>query len=179
MRRLATAFLITAGLLGGCSVAPPQAISGADALGVRLSTMEELVDWIDETAGDCAEVTTREVGELRDFVGADMAARLAPFVAEWATCRVSTDFPMVGLVLFSGDQQRKFQESWSAAMAAGEVADGPTFAFGNGFAVSQGYLGTAKLGLFYFRCDYLDPKVHQVAADVDGCVFANPEHAAH
>jgi hypothetical protein len=84
---------------------------------------------------------------------------------------------MVGLILFSGDQQRKFQESWSAAMTAGELDDGPSLAFGNGFAVSQGYLGTAKLGLFYFRCDYTEPRVHQVASDVPGCVFANPEHS--
>jgi hypothetical protein len=171
--------LITAGLLGGCSVAPPQAISGADALGARLTTMDELVDWIDDMAGDCTDVTNRDIGELNSFVGPEAAARFAPYVAEWATCRVSPEFPMVGLILFSGDQQRKFQESWHAAMTAGEIDDGPTFAFGNGFAVSQGYLGTAKLGLFYFRCDYLDPKVHQIAADVEGCVFANPEHMNH
>lgn len=179
MRRLATALLISAGMLAGCSVPAPTATRGTDSLGARLATMDELVDWIDDTAGECAEVTGREVADLRGFVGPDIAARFEPYVAEWATCRVSPEFPVVGLILFSGDEQRKFQESWHAAMTAGEIADGPTFAFGNGFAVSAGFLGVSKLGLYYFRCDYTDPRVHQVPADEDGCVFANPEHGHH
>ncbi len=179
MRRLATALLISTGVLAACSVPAPTATRGVEALGARLTTMDELVDWVEARAGECAEVRAREIGELRDFVGPDIAARVAPYVAEWATCRVSAEFPVVGLVLFSGDEQRKFQESWRAAMKAGEIAEGPTFAFGNGFAVSQGFLGTAKLGLFYFRCETTDPRVHQVPADVEGCVFANPEHGHH
>lgn len=179
MRRLATALLISTGMLAGCAAPSPTATRGVESLGARLSTMDELVDWIDDTAGECAEVKAREIGELRGFVGPDIAARFEPYVAEWATCRVSKEYPVVGLILFSGDEQRKFQESWHAAMTEGEIADQPTFAFGNGFAVSQGFLGTSKLGLYYFRCEYLDPKVHQVPADVDGCVFANPEHGHH
>lgn len=179
MRRLATALLISTGMLAACALPAPTATRGAAALGDRLTTMDELVDWIDDNAGECAQVTARSIGELGDFVGPDMAARVAPYVAEWATCRVSREFPVVGLILFSGDEQRKFQESWRAAMRAGEIAEGPTFAFGNGFAISQGFLGTAKLGLHYFRCDTTDPRVHQVPADVDGCVFANPEHGHH
>jgi hypothetical protein len=179
MRGLATALLISTGLLAGCAAPAPTATRGAASLGERLATMDELVEWIDDNAGDCAEVRSREIGELREFVGPDIAARFEPYVAEWATCRVSPDFPMVGLILFSGDEQRKFQESWHAAMTEGEIAEGPAFAFGNGFAVSQGYLGTSKLGLFYFRCDYIEPRVHQVPSDVEGCVFANPEHGHH
>jgi hypothetical protein len=179
MRRLATALLISTSVLAACSVPAPTATRGAAALGARLSTMDELVEWVDAKAGECAQVTPRSVGELRDFVGPDIAARFAPHVAEWATCRVSDEFPVVGLVLFSGDEQRKFQESWHDAMSAGEIADGPAFAFGNGFAVSQGFLGTAKLGLYYFRCETTDPRIHQVPSDVEGCVFANPEHGHH
>jgi hypothetical protein len=179
MRRLATALLISTGLLAACAAPAPTPSRGAGSLGARMTTMDELVEWIDDTAGECAEVKARGIDELRGFVGPDIAARFEPYVAEWATCRVSPEFPVVGLILFSGDEQRKFQESWHAAMTEGEIADGPTFAFGNGFAVSQGFLGTSKLGLFYFRCDYLDPKVHQVPSDVEGCVFANPEHGHH
>lgn len=179
MKRLATVLLISAGVLAGCAAPAPQATRGAGSIGNRLATMDELVDWIDDTAGGCADVDTHDLGELREFVGPATAARFEPFVAEWATCRVSAKFPKVGLILFSGDEQRKFQESWRDAMTAGEIADGPTFAFGNGFAVSAGYLGVAELGLYYFQCDYLDPQVHQVPSDVEGCVFANPEHGRH
>jgi hypothetical protein len=179
MRRLATALLISTGLLAGCAAPAPMATRGFESLGTRLATMDELVDWIDDTAGECTEVTAREIDELRGFVGPDIAARFAPYVAEWATCRVSREFPMVGLILFSGDEQRKFQESWRAAMTEGEIDEGPTFAFGNGFAISQGYLGTSKLGLHYFRCDYVDPSAHVIPADVEGCVFANPDHGHH
>ncbi|MFI7672647.1 hypothetical protein [Actinophytocola sp. NPDC049390] len=179
MRRLATALLISTSVLAACSAPTPTAARGAEALGARLTTMDELVDWMEDTAGECAQVRARAIGELTDFVGPDIAARISPHVSEWATCRVSPEFPVVGLVLFSGDEQRKFQESWRDAMSAGEIADGPAFAFGNGFAVSQGFLGTAKLGLYYFRCETTDPRVHQVPADVEGCVFANPEHGHH
>jgi hypothetical protein len=179
MRRIATALLISAGVLAGCAAPGPTATRGAGSLGVRLTTVDEVVEWIDDTAGQCAEVRPREVGELHGFVGSDIAARFAPYVAEWATCRVSPEFPVVGLVVFDGDDQRQFQESWHAAMTAGEIADGPAFAFGNGFAVSAGFLGVSELGLYYFRCGHLDPRVHQVPADVEGCVFANPEHGHH
>jgi hypothetical protein len=179
MRRLATTLLISTGLLAGCAAPPPTATRGAEALGAKVDTMDELVDWIDDNAGECAEVTAREIGELRGFVGPETAALVAPYVAEWSTCRVSPEFPMVGLILFSGDELRKFQESWHAAMTEGEIAEGPTFAFGNGFAISQGYLGTSKLGLHYFRCDYRDPTAHLIPSDVEGCVFANPDHGHH
>ncbi|MFC4852384.1 hypothetical protein [Actinophytocola glycyrrhizae] len=179
MKRLATALLISTGMLAACVAPTPTATRGAGSLGAHLATMDELVEWIDDTAGDCADVTPKQISELRGFLGPDIAARFEPHVAEWATCRVSPEYPVVGLVLFSGDEQRKFQESWYAAMTAGEIADGPAFAFGNGFAVSAGFLGVSKLGLYYFRCDHLDPKVHQVPADAEGCVFANPEHGHH
>ncbi|HEX6353018.1 hypothetical protein [Actinophytocola sp.] len=176
MKRIVATFAAAACLLAGCAAAEPVATRGAGAIGERLVTMDEVVDWMRDTAGECADVTTQDLGDLRGFVGSDIAARFEPYVAEWATCSVSAEFPRVGLLLFTGDAQREFQESWHDAMTAGELADGPTFAFGNGFAVSAGFLGVSRLGLYYFRCDYVDPKVKQVPADVADCVFANPEH---
>jgi hypothetical protein len=175
MRRFAAIFLACAGVLAGCSGVAPAATRGAAALGDRLTTMDDLAEWMRDTAGECANVTTQDIADLRGFVGPDIAGRFEPYVAEWATCAVSAEFPKVGLLLFTGDAQRKFQESWHDAMTAGELAEGPTFAFGNGFAVSAGFLGVSRLGLYYFRCDFVDPKVKQVPADEDDCVFANPE----
>lgn len=179
MKRVAAAFLVSLGLLAGCSAAPRTVTRGAGSLGPQPATMDELISWIEDTAGDCGDVEEQETDDLREFVGPAIAARYEPYVAEWVTCRVSPVFPKVGLLLFTAGAQRKFQESWRDAMTAGEVADGPSFAFGNGFAVSAGFLGVSELGLYYFRCDYDDPEVRQVPADVDGCVFANPEHGHH
>jgi hypothetical protein len=176
MKRVAATLLAALCALTGCAGVEPAATRGAAALGDRLSTMDDLVDWMRDHAGDCADVTTQDSDALRRFVGPDIAARFEPYVAEWATCSVSAQFPKVGLLLFEGDEQREFQESWRDAMTEGELADGPTFAFGNGFAVSAGFLGVSELGLYYFRCEYLDPEVEQVPADVADCVFANPEH---
>jgi hypothetical protein len=179
MKRVATTFLASLCVLAGCSSEGPTSTEGAGALGPQMSTVDEIVDWMRDTAGDCADVTAQGLDELTGFVGPDIAARFEPYVAEWVTCSVSEQFPKVGLLVFSDSGQRQFQESWHDAMTAGEVADGPTFAFGNGFAVSAGFLGVSELGLYYFRCDYDDPRVPQVPADVAGCVFANPEHGHH
>jgi hypothetical protein len=176
MKRVALTFLAALCALTACAGAEPAATRGAAALGDRLSTMDDLVDWMRDTAGECADVTTQDSEALRGFVGPDIAARFEPYVAEWATCAVSNEFPRVGLVLFEGDAQRKFQESWHDAMTAGEVADGPSFAFGNGFAVSAGAMGVSRLGLYWFLCEFTDPKVHRIPADEEGCVFANSEH---
>jgi hypothetical protein len=177
MRRVALTFLAALCALTGCSGVQQTTTRGAAALGDQLSTMDDLVDWMRDTAGGCDDVTPQGLDALRRFIGPDNAARFAPYVAEWATCAVSNEFPRVGLVLFSGDGQRKFQESWHDAMTAGVVADGPSFAFGNGFAVSAGALGVSRLGLYWFLCDFTDPKVHRIPADEAGCVFANSEHA--
>lgn len=177
MRHAAVTFLAAVCALAGCSGVEPSATRGAAALGERLTTMDAVVKWMRDTAGECADVTTQDSDALRGLVGPDVAVRFEPFVAEWATCAVSDEFPRVGLVLFEGDTQRKFQESWHAAMTAGEVADGPSFAFGNGFGVSSGALGVSRLGLYWFRCDFTDPKAHRIPADEDGCVFVNTEHA--
>jgi hypothetical protein len=176
MMRVAVTFLACACVLAGCAGVEPAVTRGAGALGERLTTMDELVDWMRDTAGECADVTTQDADDLRGFVGTDIAGQFEPYVEEWVTCEVSAEFPRVGLMLFADDAQREFQESWHDAMTAGELADGPSFAFGNGFAVSAGFLGVSELGLYYFRCDYVDPKVKQVPADVADCVFANPEH---
>lgn len=179
MKRLAVALLLGAGVLAGCSGVAPSAGHGAAALGPRPTTMDELAALIRDAAGECADLTPQRPSDLTAFVGPDMAARYEPYVSEWATCRVSPVFPKVGLLLFAGDAQREFQEAWQVAMADGDLADGPAFAFGNGFAVSAGILGVHDLGLYYFRCDYEDPRAHQIRADVEGCVFANTEHGHH
>jgi hypothetical protein len=176
MKRATLTFLASLCALTACSAAGPAATRGAEALGDRLTTMDSVVDWMRDTAGECEDVTTQDTVALRGFVGPDMAARFEPYVAEWATCAVSAEFPRVGLVLFEGDAQREFQQSWHDAMTAGEVADGPSFAFGNGFAISAGALGVSRLGLYWFRCELTDPKVHRIPADEEGCVFANSEH---
>ncbi|HYQ65158.1 hypothetical protein [Actinophytocola sp.] len=177
MRRVALTFLAALCALTGCSGVQQTATRGVAALGDRLSTMDDIVDWMRDTAGECEDVTPQGRDALRGFIGPDNAARFAPYVAEWATCSVSNEFPRVGLVLFSADGQLKFQKSWHDAMTAGVVADGPSFAFGNGFAVSAGALGVSRLGLYWFLCDFTDPKVHRIPADEAGCVFANSEHA--
>jgi hypothetical protein len=177
MKRVALTFLAALCVLAGCSGVQRGATRGAAALGERLTTMDQIVEWMRDTAGGCADVTTQDADALRTFLGPDNAARFAPYVSEWVTCSVSDEFPRVGLVLFEGDAQRKFQKSWHDAMTAGEVADGPAFAFGNGFAVSQGALGVARLGLYWFLCDFTDPKVHRIPADEQDCVFVNSEHA--
>jgi hypothetical protein len=177
MKRVALTLLASLCALTSCAGVEPAATQGAAALGDRLSTMDEIVDWMRDTAGGCADVTAQRPDALRAFLGPDNAARFEPYVAEWATCSVSNEFPRVGLVLFAGDEERKFQKSWHHDMTDGEVADGPSFAFGNGFAVSAGALGVSRLGLYWFLCEFTDPKVHRIPADERGCVFANSEHA--
>ncbi|CAM3878763.1 hypothetical protein KIPE111705_29425 [Kibdelosporangium persicum] len=161
--------------LTACS-APPPAPSG-NGLGQPVASITELADLVKQRAGACNDVKPETHEYFTSFVGAQQAELYKPFLDEWATCFVSPDFPKVGLVLFR--DFKEFQASWRDAMTAGRVSDAPAFGFGNGFAVTQGYLATAKLGLFFLRCHYDDPKVHQVPADVDGCVFANPEHRHH
>lgn len=177
MRRVALTFVASLCALAGCAGVQPAATRGAAALGERLTTMDEVVDWMDDVAGDCADVTPQDDDALRGFIGPDNAARFAPYVAEWVTCSVSNEFPRVGLLLFEGDAQREFQKSWHDAMTEGEVEDGPSFAFGNGFAVSAGALGVSRLGLYWFLCDFSDVKVHRIPADEADCVFVNSEHA--
>lgn len=176
MKRVALTFLASLCALTACSDVERAATRGAGALGERLTTMDAVVDWMRDTAGKCEDVTTQDTEALRGYVGPDIAARFEPYVAEWVTCAVSDEYPRVGLVLFEGDAQRGFQESWHGAMTAGEVEDGPSFAFGNGFAVSAGVLGVSRLGLYWFLCEFTDPKVHRIPADEEGCVFVNSEH---
>jgi hypothetical protein len=171
---LCTAFL----LLAGCSSPPaPQADHGAAAITPPITTMGELVDWMQDKTGSCDDVEPATRAEFAQFVGPELASLYEPFMAEWGTCNMSESYPKVGLVLFK--DMRAFQQSWRDAMTAGRVSDGPAFSFGNGFAVTAGFLGVSDLDLYYLRCDYDDPRVHQIPADVSGCVFANPEHSHH
>jgi hypothetical protein len=183
MKRIAVTVFLSIGLLASCSDGDSSdrepAREGAAGLGDRMTTVDQVSSWIRDKAGDCAELTEQDPSDLRGFVGTDIVGLYEPYVAEWATCSVSPDVPKVAILLFTEDGQREFQESWREAMTAGTVADGPSFAFGNGFAVSAGALGVTKLDLYYLRCDYDDPKVRQLPADVPGCVFADPEHGHH
>jgi hypothetical protein len=62
-------------------------------------------------------------------------------------------------------------------MSAGQLADNPDWAFGNGFAVTAGQLGIERLGLRYLWCKPVDvPHAETVAADVDGCTFVTWQH---
>jgi hypothetical protein len=162
--------------LTACSTGQPEQPAG---LGRPVSSMTELVAMVKDRAGACENVVNESQEEFTRFAGAQLAGLYQPFIAEWATCSVSQDFPRVGLILFRQDQFKAFQLSWRDAMADGRVSDGPSFSFGNGFAVTQGFLGVSKIGLYYLRCHYDDPRVHQVPADVEHCVFANPERHHH
>lgn len=177
MKRVALTFLASLCALAGCAEVEPTATRGAAALGERLTTMDEVVEWMRDNAGGCDDVTPQDDATLRQFVGSYNAARFEPYVAEWVTCSVSSEFPRVGLLLFTGDAQQEFQKSWHAAMTAGEVEDGPSFAFGNGFAVSAGALGVSELGLHWFVCDFTDTKAHRIPADEADCLFVNSHHA--
>jgi hypothetical protein len=165
-------------VLAGCSSTPePLADHGAAAITQPITRVSELIEWVQDKTDSCedAKPATRE--EFTQFVGPQLVSLYEPFMAEWATCSVPPSYPKVGLVVFKDLQA--FQQSWRDAKTSGRVSDGPAFSFGNGFAITSGFLGVSKLGLYYLRCDYHDPQVHQVASDVDGCVFANPEHSHH
>ncbi|AXB42215.1 hypothetical protein [Amycolatopsis albispora] len=182
MYRVGAAVLVALGVLTGCTAdgeQQPRAERGSAALTERLDTMDQVIGWVEEKAGECERVVREKPADLRAFVGSDIAALYEPYVTEWATCAVSAEYPKVGLLLFGGDRQIEFQRSWRQAMTEGKIGDGPTFAFGNGFAVSAGFLGVSALDLYYFRCDYHDERVPRVPADVDGCVYADPEHGHH
>lgn len=171
----------TALVLAGCSGSepppPPPADRGAAAISQPMASIDDLVDWMQEKTGSCSDAKPEPRNEFRQFIGTQFAELYEPFVKEWATCSVPPNYPKVGLLLFN--DMRAFQQSWRDAKKAGKVSDGPAFSFGNGFAVTAGFLGVHQLDLFYLRCDYDDPRVHQIAADVEGCVFANPEHRHH
>ncbi|MBP2326858.1 hypothetical protein JOF56_007243 [Kibdelosporangium banguiense] len=171
---LLTAFLV----LAGCtSTPPPLADHGAAAITQPITTMDELVRWMRSRTESCDDVRPASRQEFAQFVGPQLVDLYEPFMTEWTTCSLSSSYPKVGLVLIK--DMRAFQQSWRDAMTAGRVSDGPAFSFGNGFAITSGYLGIAELDLYYLRCNYDDPQVHQIPADVAGCVFANPEHSHH
>ncbi|MET0237877.1 MAG: hypothetical protein ABW224_24780 [Kibdelosporangium sp.] len=172
------ALLLTILVLAGCTSSPePLADRGAAAITPPITTMNQLVEWMQDKTESCDEVQPATREQFTQFVGSQLAGLYEPFMAEWTTCSLSDSYPKVGLVLFK--DLKAFQRSWRDAMTAGRVSDGPAFSFGNGFAVTAGFLGVSELGLYYLRCDYDDPRVHQLPADIDGCVFANPEHSHH
>ncbi|MFD8497175.1 hypothetical protein [Amycolatopsis sp. NPDC059657] len=171
-RCLLPAILLT---LTACSADPPPP-HGSAALSPPMASTTTLAAWVGERTGACRDVTTPSREDFARFIGPQWTTLYQPFVAEWATCSVPPNFPKVGLLVFRDGRFPEFQAHWREAMASGRVNDGPAFGFGNGFAVTQGFLATSRLGLYYLRCHYDDPQVHRIPADVEGCVFANPEH---
>lgn len=186
-------FLVTAALvITGCGVEPPPARprahhhqaptddprlepagdTGTPALGQPVESMDELSSWVRDVTGECADVTAAGEDELADYLGPTRMTWYGPFVAEWATCRIEP-YDKLGLVLFEPGQQRALQEFWRRGLESGEIADNPDWAFGNGFAVTAGPLGTERLGLHYLWCEPVQAgDVRTIPADVDGCVYA-------
>ncbi|OLF10229.1 hypothetical protein BLA60_17490 [Actinophytocola xinjiangensis] len=154
----------------------PQDGTGTPALGRAVTSMDELSAWVADTTGECADLAPATAADLADYLGPVRVRWYEPFVAEWATCGIAP-YDRLGLVLFAPGRQRALQEFWAAGLAAGELTDNPDWAFGNGFAVTAGPLGVERLGLRYLWCEPVDdPGAHTVPADVEGCVYAAPDH---
>ncbi|GAB3451349.1 hypothetical protein [Actinophytocola sediminis] len=154
----------------------PAGDTGTPALGQPVTTMTDLATWVRDTTGECADLAPADADALADYLGPVRVTWYEPFVAEWATCGIAP-YDRLGLVLFKPGQQRALQEFWTRALATGELTDNPDWAFGNGFAITAGPLGIERLGLHYLWCTPVDdPDAHTVPADVDGCVYAAPQH---
>ncbi|OLF19016.1 hypothetical protein [Actinophytocola xanthii] len=150
----------------------PAGDSGTPALGQPVETMAELSTWVREVTGECHPVNAASRAELVEYLGPVRGEWYAPFVAQWATCGIEP-FDELGLVLFEPGQQRALQEFWRRGLAEGRIADNPDWAFGNGFAITAGTLGTERLGLRYLWCEPVAAtKARTVPADVEGCVYA-------
>jgi hypothetical protein len=150
----------------------PAGERGTPALGQPVESMDELASWVRAVTGECDEVTSANEEELADYLGPTRVAWYGPFVSEWATCRIEP-YDKLGLVLFEPGRQRALQEFWMRGLRSGEIADNPDWAFGNGFAVTAGPLGTDRLGLHYLWCEPVEvAPAHAVPADVDGCTYA-------
>ncbi|GGP77188.1 hypothetical protein [Saccharothrix coeruleofusca] len=133
---------------GGSTTSGPTL--GATALGPPLTTTTQIAEWLREKTGECAQAEQRTMEQFAEFLGPLRTKLYAPYVAEWATCKVGP-YERLGLVVFHRDRLAEFQKSWQAARASGEVGDDPDFGFGNGFALS-GTLGLESLGLHHLRC---------------------------
>lgn len=154
----------------------PAGETGTPALGQPVESMAELTAWVQSATGECATVSAAGPEELADYLGPRRVDWYGPFVAEWATCAIAP-YGRLGLVLFEPGRQRALQEFWVRALASGEIADNPDWAFGNGFAVTAGPLGTERLGLRNLWCEPVDdPAADTIPADVDGCVYATSGH---
>lgn len=154
----------------------PAGPTGTPALGRPFTSMDDLSAWVADTTGECADLAPASAADLADYLGPVRVRWYEPFVAEWATCGIAP-YDRLGLVLFEPGQQRALQEFWARGLASGELTDNPDWAFGNGFAVTAGPLGVERLGLRYLWCEPVDdPDAHTLPADVDGCVYAAPDH---
>jgi hypothetical protein len=174
-------------LMAGCTSEPtaaqhhnnnlvPAGSSGSAALGQHFTSLRDVSTWVQQTTDECDDVQPASKEELASYLGPLRYSWYEPFVAEWATCSVKP-YAKLGLVLFKPDQQRALQEFWQRGMSAGQLADNPDWAFGNGFAVTAGQLGIERLGLRYLWCKPVDvPHAETVAADVDGCTFVTWQH---
>ncbi|MBP2479627.1 hypothetical protein JOF53_008499 [Crossiella equi] len=179
--RIAATAALALPLLAGCAAEPvaPLADRGAGALGQPVTTMRALVNLVNDRTSGCVSPKAGTPEELGRLVGAELRGLVEPHLAEWSSCAVPPSYPKVGLLLFAPGKQTEFQRAWREAMTKGAVADAPMLAFGNGFAVTSGFLGVYQLDLYYLRCAYADDKVRQIPADVDDCVFAQPPAHQH
>ncbi|GGS32788.1 MULTISPECIES: hypothetical protein [Actinokineospora] len=154
----------------------PAGSSGAAALGQPVTELDTLVDWVQNATDECDDAEPATEQDLRDYLGPTRFPWYASYVGAWATCKVAP-YEKIGLVVFAPGAQAAFQESWAAALRAGEDRSNPDWAFGNGFAVTAGPLGVERLGLRYLMCEPGDiPAEGAVPSDVEGCVFAALGH---
>ncbi|GAA1275966.1 hypothetical protein [Saccharothrix xinjiangensis] len=152
----------------------------ANALGPPLATPAAVGEWVHEKTGECTEVQPRTMAEFDEFVGPLRSRLYAPYVVEWGTCRVGP-YERLGLVIFQREKLADLQRAWQGARSTGEVADDPDFGFGNGFALS-GTVGLEALGLHHLRCTPVTPEeqvAHTIAAEAEGCVYAQREGHHH
>lgn len=179
MWRTARALAAAATLvLAGCATATPDAPDPTHdhAPTPTLTSMTDLAAWVRERTGECADLAPASTADLAEYLGPVRVRWYEPFVAEWATCAIEP-YDRLGLVLFKPGHQRALQEFWARGLASGELTENPDWAFGDGFAVTAGPLGTERLGLRYLWCTPVDdPDAHTVPAGVEGCVYATPSH---
>jgi len=138
-----------------------------------ITSLAELITFVQDGTGSCADATTASTAEFADFIGPMLLDLYEPFVAEWATCSIPS-FPKLGLILFKPGMQKDFEISWKRALDSGRVTGDPVFSFGDGYAVTS--LAVYQLGLYRLSCNDSNPAEGRIPAHTDGCYFVSSEH---